>query len=146
MSSELLVEEGKVISAGKGFAEISLTKSNLCQECSAKILCKTGKDDLKTIKVIDPLGVTAGDNVKIAITGSSLLKSSFILYGLPLIILVASIMLSTILLDGIDNLELYSFVIGISLTAIYYLLGFFALISFQKTILPKIISQSKDLR
>jgi DNA-directed RNA polymerase subunit RPC12/RpoP len=43
MSSELLVEEGKVISAGKGFAEISLTKSNLCQECSAKILCKQEK-------------------------------------------------------------------------------------------------------
>ncbi len=143
MSSELLVEEGKVISTGKGFAEISLTRSSLCEECSAKIFCKTGKDDLKTIKVIDPLGVTAGDNVKIAITGSSLLKSSFILYGMPLIIMVIAILLSNILLDGIENLELYSFAIGISLTAVYYLLGYFSLISFQKTILPKIISRHK---
>ncbi len=143
MNSELLVEEGIVISTEKGFAEISITKSSMCEECSARIFCKTDKDDFKTIKVIDPLGVSVGDNVKIAITGSSLLKSSFKLYGMPLILLTAAIIISNLLLSGVDNLELYSFAIGISLVAIYYFLGFFSIISFQKTILPKIISQHR---
>lgn len=120
MKDELLVEEGIVLSASEGFVEVSLTKSDNCDSCSAKIICKPGDSEKKVLKVIDPFGVLPGDVVKISIQGSDVLKASLILYGLPLVILIAGIFSGLSLFSGYEQQELFSFLFGLVLVTVYY--------------------------
>jgi sigma-E factor negative regulatory protein RseC len=144
MNTEMLVEEGIVVSSKNGFAEISITKSGHCEECSAKIICKPSSKDSQLVKVVDPFGTNPGDKVKIAVKGTVLLLSSFKIYGIPLILLLVSIFLSNVLLDDSKYKDLYSFLIGIIVTVGYYIVIFLSKNSSQKLILPTIISCSRD--
>lgn len=138
--SELLIEEGIVISSNKGFADIEIIESANCEKCSAKIICKLGDSDRKRIKVIDPFNVDAGDFVKITIEGVQLVKASFLLYGVPLILLIASLLifLNYFLMD-----ELTAFLFSIGFTAIYFFVVYRFRGSISEEKLPKIISVKK---
>ncbi len=144
MNSEMLIEEGVVVSSENGFAEISVTKSEHCEECSAKIICKPRNKDLQLVKVADPFGTSPGDKVKIAVKGTVLLKSSFKIYGIPLILLLISVFLSNAFLDYSRYKDLYSFLLGILVTLGYYVGIFLSKNSYQKLILPTIISYSRE--
>src|SRR4030066_2580835 len=93
MKGEVLVEEGVVLSVENGIAEISLTKSDNCEECSARLICKPNKDSSKILKAADPFGVIPGDTVRIEIQGKTLFNASILLYGVPLVLLVIGILL-----------------------------------------------------
>jgi sigma-E factor negative regulatory protein RseC len=121
MKDEILVEEGIVLSASDGIVEVSLSKSDNCDTCSAKIICKPGDSEKKVLKVLDPFGVLPGDIVKISIQGADVLKASFILYGLPLVILIAGIFSGLSLFSGNEQQELFSFLFSLGLVAVYYL-------------------------
>lgn len=140
MNDEILVEEGVVISSQNGFAEISLIKSEYCEDCSAKIICKPVGEKNQTIKVTDPYGALPGDVVKISIKGAALVKTSLLLYAVPLAILIFGIFLSKYFYSASNLSDLYSFLTGIALIIIYYLVIFFFKISQQTPILPEIIS------
>ena len=140
MYDEVLIEEGIVISTEKGFAEISLIKNQNCSDCSAKIICKPGGGESQIIKVSDPYGTNIGDIVKISIKGTAILKSTFLLYGLPLLLLLASIFIMNIFFEGIHLIELFSFITGIIITSFYYLIFFYLKPSRKKLIVPEIIS------
>lgn len=140
--SELLIEEGIVIASEKGFADIEILDSANCEKCSAKIICKPGDSDRKRIKVIDPYDVMLGDFVKISIEGFQLVKVSFLLYGVPLILLIASLLifLNYFLMD-----ELTAFLFSIGFTAIYFFVVYKFRGSISEEKLPKIISVKKNL-
>jgi positive regulator of sigma E activity len=140
MNDEILIEEGIVISSQNGFAEISLTKSEYCEDCGAKIICKPQSNSNQTLKVIDPYGALPGDIVKISIKGKALVKTSIVLYGIPLFILIIVIFLANLFWGDIKYSNLYSFLASVSFTIIYYLIIFFFKISQQTPILPEIIS------
>jgi len=140
MNSEMLVEEGIVISSENGFAEITITKSEYCVECSAKIICKPSSKDSQLVKVVDPFGTDPGDKVKIAVKGTVLLKSSSKIYGIPLLLLLVSVCFSNIFLGYSEYKDLYSFLIGILVLVIYYLLILPFISSSIRSILPEIIS------
>lgn len=138
--SELLIEEGIVIATENGFADIEIMDSGNCEKCSAKIICNPSDSERRRIKAIDPYNVDVGDFVKISIEGFQLVKASFLLYGMPLIILIASLLtfLNYFMMD-----ELIAFLLSMGLTAIY----FFIVYSFREYVspekLPKIISVKK---
>ena len=143
MYNEVLIEEGIVVSTEKGFAEVSLLKNDNCNDCSAKIICKPQSGSKQIIKASDPYGTIPGDTVKISIKGSAILKSSFMLYGIPLLLLIATILVMSKLLDNVHFTELYSFIAGIIIISFYYLL-FINLRAFRKKqIVPEIISLSR---
>jgi len=125
MFSEIIVEEGMVVSVGQGTADVAVRQSESCGECSAKIICKPKSAEENIIKVEDPFGARAGDKVRIEINGNVLLRVSFYLYGIPLILLVAGIFSGMSLFSVYPAKELYSFVLGIGLVALYYLLSSF---------------------
>lgn len=139
MNNEVLVEEGIVLSVDNGIAEISVIQNENCGECSAKIICKPNKDDRNILRVEDPLGVKPGDTVKIEIQGSSLLKVSFQLYGIPLILLLVGILFGTSIFSGYKFSELYSVLFGLGLIVIYFLFTFSRSRSQRNQILPKIV-------
>lgn len=130
--SETLRETGFVRSIKDGYAVVDLAITDACEECSAKILCKPSadKDDSKIITVIDNLGVKPGDKVEIEIKGEELFKASFMLYGLPLIILVLGIVLGNYFFQNESMSELLSFFTGFGSMLIYY--GLFYVLGVKK--------------
>ncbi|MCF8306342.1 MAG: SoxR reducing system RseC family protein [Ignavibacteriales bacterium] len=143
--NENIIERGVVIKSSGGKAEIALLSKGNCEECTAKIFCRGVEDNQNIVQVIDSFGVKAGDNVKIEVDGTKILSATSILYGVPLLILIVSVLLGQIVFSDSGFQELYSFGSGIFLIALYFLL--FKLIpSFQSFIsfMPKIVSVSED--
>ncbi len=115
--AEEIYEDGIVKEVKDGFALIILKESGACSACCAKALCSPGIDDEKTLTVKDPLGVHAGDTVRIAIKGKNILKASFLLYGIPLILFLAGIYAGMLYFE--QQKELRGTVLGFLLTAAY---------------------------
>ena len=108
------------MSCNDGEAEVELKENSECEECSAKLFCKPSSKDHKTLSVHDPLGVFPGDEVRISIPGSSVLRVSFLIYGAPLILLVISIFAGLQIFEHNLQKELLSFLSGIAITGIYF--------------------------
>lgn len=117
MYKEELYEEGIVKEAHDGIAEIVISDSEHCQECSAKIYCKPGSSNERCLTVNDPFGVHPGDNVRVTIKGSKILSVSFMIYGVPLLLLLAGIFIGMNLFN--NNQEIYSSLLGIGMVAFY---------------------------
>jgi len=121
MQNESIIEKGIVLSAADGHAEIALIQTGSCEECSAKIFCKPSeKKDTKIIEAEDPYGVQPGDEVQIEIAGTDILKASFMLYGMPLIIILLGIILGMSIFNGTSLPELLSFLFSVGITALYF--------------------------
>lgn len=125
MYNEELVEEGIVKYSENGIAEVIITNSDNCEECSAKIYCKPGNSSERTLIVRDPLGAKSGDKVRVVIKGSKILSASFLLYGIPLILLLIGIFVGYYIFN--ENKELYSTLFGFGLVFFYSI--FFLILS-----------------
>ncbi len=137
--TEELIEEGIILESNNGIAEVALIENDHCDECSAKIFCNPKADNTKTVRVIDPYKTKVGDEVKISIKGSTIVKATFGLYGTPLLLLVLSIFTFYNLFEQSELKEFYSFIIGIFLLTVYYLLYFFFISTKNQPSQPKII-------
>lgn len=120
MYKEEITEEGIVKQSKDGIAEIVISDSDHCEECSAKIYCKPGNNNLRTLLAKDPFNSEPGDKVTITINGSTILKATFQLYGIPLLIIITTILLGVNFF--IINKELYSSVLGLTFSGIYLLI------------------------
>jgi len=121
MDNEKIIEKGIVLSSGDGHAEIALIETGSCEECSAKIFCKpSGNKDTKIIEAADPYGVKVGDEVQIEIAGEEILKASFTLYGMPLILIIIGIVFGMSIFSATAFPELFSFLFSIGITALYF--------------------------
>ena len=120
MYTEELFEEGIVKEAHDGIAEIVISDSEHCQECSAKIYCKPGSSKERSLTVRDPFGVHPGDKVRFAIKGSKILSASFLLYGIPLSILLLGIFIGMEVFK--TNKELLASLFSIGLVSVYIIL------------------------
>ena len=118
MYTEELVEEGIVTEIKNGIATVSVINSDSCEECSAKIFCHT-ENNVRNVTAKDPYGVKAGDKVQISIKGRNVVAASFLLYGLPLVLLIVGIFVG--MNHFKDNSELISACIGLSLVGFYFL-------------------------
>ncbi len=121
MQYEELIEEGIVISISHGVAEIAIVENDKCGECSAKVYCNPSAENKKILKVKDPFGVKPGDLVRVSLKGSKLFQATLILYGVPLILIMAGILFGSVIFKGITYNEVYSFFIGVVLMGLYYL-------------------------
>jgi sigma-E factor negative regulatory protein RseC len=144
MYKEEFYEEGIVKEAKDGIAVINIQDSDNCHECTAKIYCKPGKSEGRSLTVRDPYGVHPGDKVHVVIKGSKILSASFFLYGIPLILLLAGIFTGYEIFEV--NKEFYSSLFAISLISVYALYMF--LFSKKKKLnsYPEIIFVSSPLK
>lgn len=115
--SEELYEDGIVKEVKDGIAFVILKGSDQCSACTAKNICKPGEEHDKTLTVKDPFGVRPGDAVRIAIKGKNILKASFLLYGIPLILFLAGIYAGMLYFN--QQRELRGTVLGFLLTVAY---------------------------
>jgi len=141
---EEVFEEGFVVSVEDGYAHIDVTQEGDCEACNARAFCKP-KDESRLLTVVDPLGVKPGDKIKFKIGGSTLFKASLLLYGVPLIILVSGILTGMEFFSESSQVELYSFLLGLVLTSLYYgIIFFYGKIFKQDKSMPVIASIVKQ--
>jgi len=123
MYNEELTEEGIVKESKDGIATIVVSDSDNCGECSAKIYCKPGNSTERSLTVKDPFGANAGDRVRVSIKGSQILRVSFLIYGIPLILILAGLFFGMQFFQ--INKELYSTLTAFGLVSIYVVITFF---------------------
>lgn len=120
MHKEELTEEGIVKESKDGIATIVISDFENCKECTAKLYCKPGNSNERSLTVKDTFGVIAGDRVRVSINGSQILRVSFLIYGVPLILMLAGLFV------GIQffqiHKELFSTFFAIGLVSIYILI------------------------
>lgn len=146
MAGEEIIEKGIVVNVEEGYADVALSGGDNCEECSAKLFCKPSDGEQKILQVIDPLKTELGDEVSISVSGSSIFKVSFFLYGAPLIILIAAIVGGVEYFKGTAMPELYSFLFSLFCVGTYYVV--FLLISKKRNnnnLMPKITSVIRHL-
>lgn len=122
MHTEELTEEGIVKESKDGIATIVISNSDQCEECSAKVYCKPGNSNERSLIVKDPFGINPGDKVRVSIKGNKILSASFMLYGVPLILLIGGLFLGMQTFN--NNKELFSTLLSIGLISIYVLFAF----------------------
>ncbi|PLX71160.1 MAG: hypothetical protein C0614_14485 [Desulfuromonas sp.] len=146
----MIEEFGTVVELlGKQRARVVCVKSSLCEHCASSGACSLG-DDKRTrlVEVANPLGAHVGDRVRIVTTTRMFLKSSFVLYIVPLMALVvgavAGKLLGETLIDTLDP-DLLSAIFGL-----FFLVGSLVLIRVgsralvQQNYLPRIAEIVND--
>ena len=84
-------ESGLVTSIADDKAMVQLTRTESCERCGAKFICRPGDDGFREMRAYNPLQANVGDYVEITETGNLLLKLSLIQFGIPLLGLVLGI-------------------------------------------------------
>ena len=120
MYNEKLIEEGIVKESKNGIATIVISDSENCKECTAKLYCKPGNSNERSLTVKDPFGVNTGDKVRVSINGSQILRVSFLIYGVPLILLMVGLFFGLKIFE--NNKEVLSTLLSFGLIAVYTLL------------------------
>lgn len=88
----MMEEEGRVVKVEAGYAIVHTERGSACDSCSSKASCHAlGGTDGKVMemRVVNDIGAVVGDRVKIAIDSVVLLKSSFLIYIVPLVFMIA---------------------------------------------------------
>ncbi len=86
-------EIGTVKSISNGRTVVELKPSEVCESCSARILCRPGNDGKHEMVVLNTINARPGDMVELTETGHLLLILSLMQYGLPLLGLLVGIFL-----------------------------------------------------
>lgn len=125
MRGEDIYEEGIVLSVESGRATIVVALGEGCEECTAKVFCSANATKQNTVLVRDPFGVRTGDHVRFVVHGEDMFRASFLLYGIPLLLILGGVLAGTYLYDpGIMPNELWAFLLGIAPAVVYYMLFF----------------------
>ena len=123
MYTEKLTEEGIVKESKDGIATIVISNSDNCEECTAKLYCKPGNSSERSLTVKDTFGVVAGDKVRVSIKGSQILRVSFLIYGIPLILILAGLFFGMQFFQ--IHKELFSTLLAVGFVSIYILIILF---------------------
>ncbi|MCC5911525.1 MAG: SoxR reducing system RseC family protein [Clostridiaceae bacterium] len=104
---------GTVTKINKNFGKVIIERNSSCGSCTA---CKMGHEDMKMeVDALNQINAKVGDRVELDMEGQHVLKAAFIVYVIPLIMLVIGLVLGnailSIFLEG-DHIEIYAAVIG----------------------------------
>ena len=76
-------EEGTVVESYGDRAKIRVERSSACRHCSARALCRPFGETSNVMTVGNPPGASVGQRVVVAIEPVRLVKSSLMVYGIP---------------------------------------------------------------
>jgi len=123
--NEVLYEEGVVVSLAGATAgrparvRVQLAAGDHCEACPSRGLCRPERDpEARVLEVADPVGVAVGDRVRVAVPGGAVLRASFLVYGLPLLLLLLGVAVGFRIWPADDAMrDLWSFLLGAGLAA-----------------------------
>ena len=109
----MIEEEAIIISQKDGFAELDIIRSKPCglcgktQGCGNSIWGKVFSFQKRKIQIKNKINAKVGEKVKLVIEENYLLKSSLLLYGLPLFCLFGGMVISEYFLKANDDLIIF---------------------------------------
>ncbi len=80
-------ESGVVIAGEHGKARVRIERSKACEGCHGCLMSDTGR--YMIADVVDGIGVSVGDVVRIQTEGATPMKATLLLFGLPLLLIFA---------------------------------------------------------
>ncbi len=101
-------------------AKVLMRKHSACGDCGA---CQHGKENMQlNIVALNPVSAKSGDRVEVDMETQDVLGAAFIVYVIPLFIMVLGVVIGNSLLKNlhIANSEVYSALIGLLLMAISF--------------------------
>ena len=118
--------EGRVIEISEQYISVEIVNKSACAACHAKGVCAASDEKIKVIEVplsIDTLAedYKVGDMVNVVMKGSLGLKAIWLAYVVPLLVLMASILVLSLL-------HLHEAAVGlvsVGVVALYYIVLFF---------------------
>lgn len=114
---------GVVESVNGNKATVSLSRSTACGDCGA---CQMGKENLnRQVDALNPVGAKIGDRVTMEMADNTVLKAAFIVYIVPLIVLILGMVFTYFTLNYFhitEKVELYGFFVGLIGMAISFLI------------------------
>ncbi len=142
MFEDVIIEEGTINSIKNGMAEIFLTAGYYCGQCSAKIVCKCEDSGKRSITIDNNFGGKEGDKVRISVKGKGILEATFLLYGLPVFLLLSGILIGM----QIFHNEYLASLIGLIAAALlfFYVYIFNKNKSHREIIRTEVIKDSSD--
>lgn len=138
MYREKFFEEGEVLYVVGTHAVVLLSEGGNCQECHARKYCKPGPMKGRELKVQGADGLHPGDKVRVEVYGSSLVAASLLIYGLPLVLLLAGVFMGAYFFN-----ELAAGILGLAFPAGYaFILWLFAQRGIETPlIVPRIVGK-----
>ena len=139
----MLEEHGVVVAVHDNLADVQTTRTSLCGQCSANQGCGTASlgqlfGQKKTVvTVVNHKGAKVGDQVVIGLEEQALLKSSVLLYFIPLLGLFAGAI-------GYDMLANYTPLVSSELLTV--LAGFIGLVAGLAWVKRVTVKMSSDPR
>lgn len=86
----MATEQGVVIKTSLHSAWVKTVRSTACESCAAKSSCDSlGGANEREVEVINEAGARVGDLILLSLETASLLRATFLLYLLPILLLVA---------------------------------------------------------
>ena len=88
METDLMIQEEGIVKEVRGDRALVLTeRKGDCAHCSARHSCLIQDDGKETLaQVLNPVGASEGDRVRITIQDGILLRNSLFLYFIPAVV------------------------------------------------------------
>jgi sigma-E factor negative regulatory protein RseC len=109
----MIEEEGIVAETVGDIAKVAILKKSACEQCAAAGVCHPG--DQEYMEAANPLGAKTGQKVKVVVAPQVYLKASIILYGVPMVALVAGAIIAKNIASrftGDSTSDLWAFIVG----------------------------------
>jgi len=119
MKNEQIVELGRVVSLKENNADVMIARSEHCEACDS-LFCSPKNNSERIITVSNKIKAKVGDEVEVSIGGDVLLKLSAFVYGLPILLIVGSVVLGLFIFKG-NMKELYSAGLAAVVSVLYYI-------------------------
>ena len=102
---------------------VEIVNKSACASCHAKGVCGASEEQVRTIVIPQTLatataGYQVGDEVKLVLSATLGMKAVILAYGLPLLILMAALLISSSF--GLE--QLYVGLISLASVALYYII------------------------
>jgi sigma-E factor negative regulatory protein RseC len=119
----MVIEEGIVVELRDGQVLISMERTEACDGCPTTNICKADGNRM-IMRAKDPIGVSIGQKVKVAVEPANYIYPAFWVYGFPLLSLIGGAIIGqlvSILLEQKIHSQLFSAlgaVVGVALSLI----------------------------
>ena len=100
---------GRIVSIADGQATVSVDAAEVCARCAAGKGCGAGlmtgskRTRLLEVQLSPGIEISAGDEVKLSLAPSHLLRAAVFAYGLPLVGIVIALALASIMTQALDD-------------------------------------------
>ena len=132
-------DTGIVVDIQDDFAFVEVEKGEICNTCKLRSLCFHKGDEITTFKIKNILNAKKGDKISFVIEPKIRILSSFLVYIMPILLLVGTYFICKFILQLSENWSILAAIISIPLS--YLILKFIDRIFNKKNIInPKMVS------